>query len=99
MRCHKSIRFFFHKNRNERTFGCLFDETSPKEYSFLSFYQNKRFHVFIPKGSQQAPEEFSSLVKEDSEEKESYTNRLLQNFEASIFSFKFTLIGSMKDFQ
>ncbi|CAB4486371.1 uncharacterized protein OCT59_022482 [Rhizophagus irregularis] len=42
---------------------------------------NKRFHVFIPKGSQQAPEEFSSLVKEDSEEKESYTNRLLQNFE------------------
>ncbi|GBC51041.2 hypothetical protein GLOIN_2v1773502 [Rhizophagus irregularis DAOM 181602=DAOM 197198] len=31
--------------------------------------------------SQQAPEEFSSLVKEDSEEKESYTNRLLQNFE------------------
>lgn len=63
MRCHKSIRFFFHKNRNERTFGCLFDETSPKEYSFLSFYQNKRFHVFIPKGSQQAPEEFSSPGK------------------------------------
>ncbi|PKB95129.1 hypothetical protein RhiirA5_404711 [Rhizophagus irregularis] len=30
-------------------------------YCFLSFYQNKRFHVFIPKGSQQAPEEFSSL--------------------------------------